>query len=655
MNDEKISPIFILVLLFFAVQIQAQNITATIEVYAPAQLIQNDFQFFSPTNLITPDDCWPPGFAYCLAENTNLTLAVFPIHQNGILRLRTSLAANDDMAANSFRFKLQFKSRGAGCEAGETWYDVGTPTSTAAWRGFDVPDLNDDVSLEGDPLLSGSDGIGYYNESGTSDWNTDPLYSGQIIEYDWSLQNNSADYGTTYCFRMVQVDADDQTIDLVGYARYIEIETPPQYLASSTQTVDFNTGDSFYLTNPDNTQFFIEAPIGYYTDSLDFKMYSFAKNDIITTIDEPTCCDTIGDYIYEIQSQKDNFFEQDFDQNLTLRFPYKDADVANYNESSLGVRRWDGAQWVTLSSTVDTANNVVTALTSAFSFFGIFGEQTVSPYCGDGSCNGSETCSSCSGDCGSCPPPPPSGGGGGGGGGITVQQTRVILRGKAYPKAKITILKDGQVEDIITADSQANFNVTFTQITPGIYTFGVWAEDGKGRRSITFSFTATVTKDMTTTIGSIFLPPTIELEKPGVKQGEILSILGQTAPESKVSLSIYSSEIIKKTTADGDGDWIFPLDTEILEDGSHTVRAKAETSGGLLSSFSKVLRFYVGEEILPGEIREVDMNTDNKVNLVDFSILLYNWGVPKNPAADLNSDGKVNLTDFSIMLYYWTG
>ena len=35
------------------------------------------------------------------------------------------------------------------------------------------------------------------------------------------------------------------------------------------------------------------------------------------------------------------------------------------------------------------------------------------PYCGDSACNGGESCSSCSGDCGACPPP--SGGGGGGG------------------------------------------------------------------------------------------------------------------------------------------------------------------------------------------------------------------------------------------------
>lgn len=50
-----------------------------------------------------------------------------------------------------------------------------------------------------------------------------------------------------------------------------------------------------------------------------------------------------------------------------------------------------------------------------------------------------------------------------------------------------------------------------------------------------------------------------------------------------------------------------------------------------------------------------DLNCDSRVDLVDFSILLYNWGVPKNPIADLNNDGQVDLVDFSILLYWWTG
>ena len=53
--------------------------------------------------------------------------------------------------------------------------------------------------------------------------------------------------------------------------------------------------------------------------------------------------------------------------------------------------------------------------------------------------------------------------------------------------------------------------------------------------------------------------------------------------------------------------------------------------------------------------KSADINSDRRVNLVDFSILLFNWGRLSNQHADLNCDGQVDLTDFSILLYYWQG
>ena len=49
-----------------------------------------------------------------------------------------------------------------------------------------------------------------------------------------------------------------------------------------------------------------------------------------------------------------------------------------------------------------------------------------------------------------------------------------------------------------------------------------------------------------------------------------------------------------------------------------------------------------------------DLNKDGKVNLVDFSILLYYWKTTHHEA-DINIDGIVDLADFSIMMYCWTG
>ena len=248
-------------------------------------------------------------------------------------------------------------------------------------------------------------------------------------------------------------------------------------------------------------------------------------------------------------------------------------------------------------------------------------------------------------------------GGGGGGGGWTPPptETKVILQGKAYSSAEITILIDGRVSTIITADSQANFKTKLTDLTGGVYTFSLWAEDKEGRRSITFSFTVNVTEGRITTASGIFIPPTIELEKTLLKKGEILNILGQTAPESELKISVESPGIVKETKADIKGDWSYPFNTTILEEGSHVARAKAELpDDGLISSYSKVLSFYIGEGVLGVICPNADLNNDGKVNLVDFSILLYWWG-KTNSCADQNQNGVVDLADFSIMLYYWTG
>lgn len=266
--------------------------------------------------------------------------------------------------------------------------------------------------------------------------------------------------------------------------------------------------------------------------------------------------------------------------------------------------------------------------------------------------SGTLTCrSDCSFNTSNCAP----GGGGGSGPGYVpfFLRGKVILQGKAYPGAKITILKDGQIATTVPADPQANFKAEIPNLIAGTYTFGLWAEDAEERRSITVNFTINVAERTTTTISGIFLVPTISLEKTVLQKGEVLHISGRTAPGSEVHIFL-ESEIVKTIKAEDDGSWSYDLDTFVLDDGSYGIQIQAISADDLVSNFSQTLEFSIGEEITKA-IQEVDINRDGKVNLVDFSILLFNWGVPKNPAADLNGDGEVNLIDFSIMMYYWTG
>ena len=49
-----------------------------------------------------------------------------------------------------------------------------------------------------------------------------------------------------------------------------------------------------------------------------------------------------------------------------------------------------------------------------------------------------------------------------------------------------------------------------------------------------------------------------------------------------------------------------------------------------------------------------DINGDNNIDELDFTLLLYNWGdSPKNIKADINGDSRVDELDFTVLLYWW--
>ncbi len=251
--------------------------------------------------------------------------------------------------------------------------------------------------------------------------------------------------------------------------------------------------------------------------------------------------------------------------------------------------------------------------------------------------------------------PPP--GGGGGGQIIPTGFATAIFKGKAYPGSYVTILRNGAVATTLKADFAANFESTLTGLPPGLWTFGVWSEDKEGRKSLTLSFPAALTASTITTFSGLFLPPTIDLETTVITRGETLNIFGYTYPESEVNIFVNSEpEIVKKVKANTDGGWIFALDTSIIESGDHSTRSKAVSPESEISIFSQSLKFKVSKSAEEKICQGVDLNFDGKINLVDFSIMLYFWeqSNPSNICADINSNGTVDLIDFSIMMYYWT-
>lgn len=271
-----------------------------------------------------------------------------------------------------------------------------------------------------------------------------------------------------------------------------------------------------------------------------------------------------------------------------------------------------------------------------------------------------------------------SGGGGGGGSGGSSGNTagggfestdgpyrsgdgRVIVSGVTSPRSEVFVLVDGKVAIQRSADSRGVYSITVDAIARGVYTFGVYSIDPAKNKSSTFSTSFTVTGARASALSNINIAPTIRVSPDPVDPGQVLTLNGYALANSVVTLENIkdgSTASKKEVTvnADGNGAWSTTLDTSGFTLGTYKVRAKASQADGITTNFSNYTLYGVGQSA----VRPInaDLNRDGKVNLVDFSILLFWWntnGGTSDPSADINGDSKVNLVDFSILLFNWTG
>lgn len=272
-----------------------------------------------------------------------------------------------------------------------------------------------------------------------------------------------------------------------------------------------------------------------------------------------------------------------------------------------------------------------------------------------------------------------SGGGGGGGGGGGSGSTsgggfestdapyrsgdgRVVITGYAFPNSEVMSLVDGKESEKSKAGNDGQYSITIDEIARGAYTFGVYAVDAKKNKSSTFSTSFTVAGARTSSLTNINIAPTITVSPDPVNPGQTLTASGYAIPNSEVTVENMkenSAASLKSftATADSGGNWSVAINTGGFSNGTYKIRAKSkQTTGTITTNFSNYLLYGVGEKAV--KPATADLNRDGKVNLTDFSILLFWWntdGGTSDPSADINGDKKVNLTDFSILLFNWTG
>jgi len=230
----------------------------------------------------------------------------------------------------------------------------------------------------------------------------------------------------------------------------------------------------------------------------------------------------------------------------------------------------------------------------------------------------------------------------------------------AFPNSSVSILVDGKAAITTRTNGTGAYSATIDAIYKGVYTFGVYSTGGDGVKSSTFSTSFTVTGGKTSELTNINVPPSVSVSPNPVTAGQALTVSGYALPNATITLqngTAKGSPTEVTAASDGSGRWSATIDTGRFTNGDYRVRAKAAQTNGASTNYSAYVPYGVGGKASTGPLN-ADLNRDGKINLIDFSILLYWWnsnGGNSDPSADINADGKVNLTDFSIQLFNWTG
>ena len=239
-----------------------------------------------------------------------------------------------------------------------------------------------------------------------------------------------------------------------------------------------------------------------------------------------------------------------------------------------------------------------------------------------------------------------------------IEDAAFFMTGWTSRQADVRILKDGQVIAEAQASITGEFSLAILEMAQGVHSIGVSATDEDGQTSRAVPFTFAVEPDTTTIISDVLLPPTVNLSATTIDPGGTLSVNGMSVPSQPVEVWISvagerNAEIRQETTAGADGRWGLALNVD-LPVGAYDVRARSFHPQVGWGEFSARLPLGVGQEGPIDTCERSDINKDTRVNLIDFSILLFHW-TTNFPDADINLDGIVNLTDFSIQLFCWTG
>jgi hypothetical protein len=244
----------------------------------------------------------------------------------------------------------------------------------------------------------------------------------------------------------------------------------------------------------------------------------------------------------------------------------------------------------------------------------------------------------------------------------------VFVRGVTSPFATVWLLRDGGRYASIESGPDGLFTFSLKTFPAGVYMMGLYSESTEGLRSSVFPFPVQIGGGGINVFENFMLAPTINIEESRVAPGDDITVYGEAAPHTQVTVALYKDgrallTATASTTSKGKYEILVPSIS--LMPGSYTALTYSATTSRI-SAPSRVLTISVGDFSVP-RYRDFDvcpyvrgdLNSDCRVNTLDTVRLLEMY---RNTTLDsrleferLNGDRKIDMRDFGILFYNWTG
>ncbi|RJR24663.1 hypothetical protein C4578_02620 [Candidatus Microgenomates bacterium] len=148
---------------------------------------------------------------------------------------------------------------------------------------------------------------------------------------------------------------------------------------------------------------------------------------------------------------------------------------------------------------------------------------------------------------------------------VNVGDTILIVSGKAFPGAYITVTENEAVIGTVTADALGNFEKELFAQESGVRSIGLYGVDADNLTTSTSTHTLTLERGIDNILSNVILPPTISISGTEIAKGDTVDVFGYAPISSTVTVYVNDS-LAGSTSSDAFGYYKYTYDTD-----THTV------------------------------------------------------------------------------------